>query len=198
MVLVLVMRLTCPSPGQSNFPRRVDWEPCSPCYTSLFWEENHKRSSIRRTKILLPSSCWCRRNLLSVAVPLGAVSWLMHDWRARWKGFLLQGFPRHLPVLLCRQQQQQQRDRLLLLLFMNSKTIWPHPSAWALHALRQTGSLSESEPAPNVCTWKAAVWLRFSCAPVFKVCSWVLQSQMGSLEQDSAQQKHTSDTSEMR
>lgn len=44
-------------------------------------------------------------------------------------------------------------------------------SAWALHALQQTGSLSESEPAPNFCTLKAVVWLRFSCAPVFKVHS---------------------------
>lgn len=44
-------------------------------------------------------------------------------------------------------------------------------SAWALHALQQTGSLSESEPAPNFCTLKAVVWLRFSCAPVYKVHS---------------------------
>lgn len=95
---------------QSNSPRRVDSEQCSPCYTSLSWEENPKLSTTKIRKIFFLSSCWHHRNLLPVLVPLRSMSGLVHDRRTRREGLLLQGFPCHLPVLLC---QQERRESLL-------------------------------------------------------------------------------------
>lgn len=105
-----------------------------------------------------------RNRLLSLSVPLCGLSGLMHHWGSCWEGFLLQGFPRHLPVFLCQANNTSGSTH-----FQPSVWAAKHSGFWLLDVKQRNNSAVSHLSFYNVSIY-LLVWLSVCLSICLPVC----------------------------